>query len=511
VGIDQRRVGADPRGAAEEAAERGLLQRPSFTIRLRIIAAFVLLFALMCGITTSAVMFASATRDKLLFLERAGNYLFEIEQARRFEKNFFLYGTSLPDALTSVHAAEIELERGASRIAPVLGERRLGEVRTGLDEYAGALTDLSTASESASQLPVAERHRLEARLRLAGARAVADAQELVDRERLEVHGTLRTSTLVAVGFLLGMSLLMVVIGVFLTHSLLAPLGRFVGYAGRIGHGDYTPIGPTRRYRDEFSNLALAINRMMRELKLRQEELLQAAKMAGVGTLTAGIAHELNNPINNISLTAEALIDGFEDYDEVEKLKMLHQIEAQVERASATVRNLLDFTRRERPVLTTVELNDLLRGVLRLVENELALGHVELRAELDGVLPQIRGNPRNLQQVFVNLILNAIQAMPGGGTLTIRSQVAEQGAIRIDVADTGVGIPKENLERIFEPFFTTKEPGEGTGLGLSVSYGIIEQHGGKITVTSEEGGGTTFSILFPIGTGPEPTGPAGATA
>lgn len=489
---------APPATALDEAQlERAFLKRPRITIRTRLIGAFGLLFLLMLGITASAVVFVSYTRDRLLYLDTAASFLFEVEQARRFEKNYFLYGTGLDDAINSAHQAEIELERSAAELGTVLGDSRLTAAKTHLADYSSLLNELAAADGA-----TAPSGALEARVRRAGAHALADAEEAVDRERLDVHGMLRTSSATAVAFLITISLLMIAIVGFLTRSLLAPLNRFMKYTNRIGTGDYSPIQPARPFRDEFSNLALAVNHMLRELKLRQEELFQAAKLAGVGTLTAGIAHELNNPLNNIGLTTETLVDDYSYHSDAERLHMLDQIATQVERASATVRNLLDFTRRDRPLLSAMSITDVVRKTLRLVENELALGHVELAVDLPEDLPSIHGNARNLQQVLVNLLLNAIQAMPQGGRLEVRITTTDPGMLRIDVADTGVGIAAENLSKVFDPFFSTKEPGEGTGLGLSVSYTIVQEHHGRITVASEVGVGTTFSIFLPYDVGPD---------
>jgi two-component system, NtrC family, sensor kinase len=513
VSIDARALGAvadrdrarqtagvtEAKAGDEEFVQRALLARPSVSIRARIVVAFLVVFLLMCAITASALVFVSLTRSKLQLMEKASGYLFEIEQARRFEKNFFLYGTNLPDALTSVRTGEMELERSSAEIEAVLGARRLTAMREGLADYAALLERLRAASLPGKGAD-AGAGELEATLRKAGARALADAEELLDHERLDLHAMLHSSSFAALGFLVLMFLIMAAVVAFLSRTLLAPLNRFVSYTGRIGGGDYSPIQPARRYRDEFSNLALAVNHMLYELKRREEALVQAGKMAGIGALTAGIAHELNNPLNNIGLTTEALIDGFEDYSGEDKLHMLDQIATQVERASATVRNLLDFTRREPPVVTAVEIAEIVRSTLRLVANELALAQIEAKVSLPEALPAIRGNPRNLQQVFVNLFLNAIQAMPGGGVLEVRVGREGDRFVRIDVRDDGVGIPPENLARIFEPFFTTKDPGQGTGLGLSVSYGIIEKHGGKITVDSQVGEGTTVSVFLPFGNG-----------
>jgi two-component system NtrC family sensor kinase len=481
----------------EEKAQRALLERPRVSIRARI--AFVLLpvFLLVAGITVAAVSFMSGLATRLQFLEKASNELFEIQQARRFEKNFFLYGTNLADALNNVHTAESELERSADEFRSVVGEKQYVRMQQSVAEYAGLLDELLASTRAGALPESAERRAVEARIRKTGAVILADAEEMVAKERLSMRSALHTSTLVAIVFLCVVVASLAFVAGFMTRAVLTPLARFVSYAARIGGGDYSPIRPARKYRDEFSDLAIAVNRMLHELKLRQEQLLQAGKMAAVGTLTSGIAHELNNPLNNIALTTETLIDAFAEYSDEEKVKMLRQLYTQVERASSTVRNLLDFTRKDKPVFTTVAIGDILESTLRLVSNELNLAGVEARVEVAPGLPKVHGNPRNLQQVFLNLFLNSIQAMPDGGKLTVRANVQEGDLLRIDVSDTGVGIPPENLGKVFDPFFTTKEPGHGTGLGLSVSYGIVEKHKGRITVESKVGEGTTFSIFLPL--------------
>jgi two-component system NtrC family sensor kinase len=239
-----------------------------------------------------------------------------------------------------------------------------------------------------------------------------------------------------------------------------------------------------------------MNHMLEELKRRQDQLLESRKMAAIGTLTSGIAHELNNPLNNIGLTTESLLDNFDEYPEEQKRKMLDQIYQQVEIASGTVRNLLDFTRTERLPFTAVSIREVVESTLRLVQNELHLSNTALELDIENDLPAIRGNPRNLQQVFLNLFLNSIQAMPKGGTLSVEAKADSNGFIRVAVSDTGIGIPPQNLDKVFDPFFTTKEPGQGTGLGLSVSYSIIEKHRGRIAVESEVKKGTTFSVFLP---------------
>ena len=312
-----------------------------------------------------------------------------------------------------------------------------------------------------------------------------------------MNAMIRTAMVAAGGFLAFMVLLMVLLADQLARQVIRPIGRFVRYVERIADGDLSPIQPARRYRDEFSTLAIAINRMVDEVKVRQEQLVQSRKMAAVGTLTSGIAHELNNPLNNISLTVETLLDDYGVLDDDRKQKLLTDIFTQVQRAGATVRNLLDFTRRDQPVRVAVSVEEILDVTLKLVGNELTLAKVRPHVQLAADLPPVKGNPRNLQQVFLNLFLNAIQAMPQGGDLEIAA-TRNGDCLRVAVRDTGVGIAEGDLEKIFEPFFSTKESGEGTGLGLTVSYAIVEKHGGHIEVSSRPGEGATFTVVLPVG-------------
>jgi signal transduction histidine kinase len=237
--------------------------------------------------------------------------------------------------------------------------------------------------------------------------------------------------------------------------------------------------------------------MIAELETRQNQLFRTGKMAAVGTLTSGIAHELNNPLNNIGLTVESLIEDYGTLSDEAKLHMLDQAYTQFERASATVRNLLDFTRKGRTAFARISVENAVNTARRLVANESRLNDVVWNIDLPGDLPQIKGHPHDLQQVFLNLFLNAIQAMPTGGSLSVRARALDEEEIRVDVSDTGSGIPPDSLDQIFDPFFTTKDVGLGTGLGLSVCHGIIEEHGGRLEVESEVGQGTTFSVFLSI--------------
>jgi signal transduction histidine kinase len=227
--------------------------------------------------------------------------------------------------------------------------------------------------------------------------------------------------------------------------------------------------------------------------------VQSRKIAAVGTLTAGIAHELNNPINNIVLTAEVLKEDFREQTQEEMLGLIQDILGQADRASEIVKGLLDFSRSEHPEFEPLDIGGVITDTLKLVRNQLSLSGIQAELDLPQDLPRVQGDRKSLQQVFLNLFINAVQAMLDGGSLTVRAYPTPDGQwLKVQVMDTGIGIAAEHLPHIFDPFYTTKQVGRGTGLGLSVTYGIVEKHGGHIEVESEKGKGSTFSVVLPVG-------------
>jgi hypothetical protein len=229
-------------------------------------------------------------------------------------------------------------------------------------------------------------------------------------------------------------------------------------------------------------------------RVRLEEQLQhSEKMASIGLLAAGVAHEVNTPLTGISSYTQMLREQIRQEDL--RYPLLEKIEKQTFRAAKIINNLLNFARSGGAEMGPLDVNRILTDVLSLVEHQLEKGRIKVRRELAEDLPRIRGNENRIQQVFFNLILNARDAMPRGGWLTLVTQ-ADDDTVIVEVKDTGVGIKREDVKRIYDPFFTTKGIGRGTGLGLSVSYGILQEHGGAIFVESAPGKGTTFQVALP---------------
>lgn len=269
----------------------------------------------------------------------------------------------------------------------------------------------------------------------------------------------------------------------------------------VAKGDYDAVQQISSEDPISLLMRTAFRNMADELDTRQEQLVEARKLVSIGTLTSGIAHELNNPLNNVSLTADTLLEDLDELPREEVKELLEDIINETARASGVVRNLLDFSREERRDLASLDIGTVVGRTLKLVGNQLNLHYVNVALDIPEGLPTIRGDMHYLQQVFINLFLNADQAMDEGGTLTIRAR-EEDGMMRVDVTDTGCGMDKDTQSRIFDPFFTTKPVGEGTGLGLSIIYGIIKKHGGTIKVESEPGEGTTFIVNLPLDHGTE---------
>jgi len=226
----------------------------------------------------------------------------------------------------------------------------------------------------------------------------------------------------------------------------------------------------------------------------EKRLVQADKLSSIGLLAAGVAHEVNTPLAVISTYAQMLAKQISGDDQ--KSKLLEKIAKQTFRASEIVNSLLNFSRTSPTEFVDVDVNRIIRETLNLIEHQLRKASVEVKLSLDASLAPVSGNAGKLQQVFLNLFLNARDAMSSGGMLAVRTW-SDDGLARIDVADNGEGIAPENLERIYDPFFTTKGARKGTGLGLSVTYGIVREHGGSIEVHSEPGMGTRFHLELPL--------------
>ncbi len=334
---------------------------------------------------------------------------------------------------------------------------------------------------------------------------------------------------ISIGFIL---LVSISVGWLLHRLIYVPLRDLENGAKKLAAGDFDHPIPVRGD-DEFGSLALSTNQMMgalkksrgelqewvqtlehkvkertQELQLAEAEVARGEKLASIGKLAAGIAHELNNPLTGVltftSLLRKKMPEGSQDAED------LDLVIRETKRCASIIRRLLDFAREKAPEKKLADLNQIVRETVQFVERSAALQQIDIAMELDPGLPQLLVDADLIKQVVMNILVNAQQAIEERGHILVRSRLhagkrlsafgnEPVPAVEIAITDNGCGIPEANMHRIFDPFFTSKEVGKGTGLGLSVSYGIVKSHGGEIEVESKVGEGTTFRIYLPART------------
>lgn len=458
------------------------------SIKGKIFTVFALSLLSIAALTMLNFWNLSTLQTRLLLSERYDDLLNNILEVRRFEKNFLIYGDKQSIAEGMEYLVKIDnLVNGLSDDLLILsGARSFAMFQHTLADYRNLIAGISRGETITA-----------AALRNAGKILTDTADQFRATKRKRIHATIVRTSMLPFAFFGIFLLLMSLVIWLISHGLLRPLNVIVETTQLVGRGDFRPIRYEGVQLEEISGLIEAFNGMANELESNQEDLIQARKIAAIGTFTAGIAHELNNPINNIVLTAEAFAEEHNELMDSNCQEMIRDIISQAERAAEIVKNLLDFSRTEHPSLSILAPSQIVNSSIKLIKNQVRIEKIDLETSLADNLPCIRGNLLNLQQVFTNLLLNAIQATPQGGKISIAARRSEDPAfIEFVVEDTGTGIPAEIRHKIFEPFFSTKEVGKGTGLGLSVCYSIVRRHGGMIKVASEYGHGARFTILLP---------------
>lgn len=314
------------------------------------------------------------------------------------------------------------------------------------------------------------------------------------------------------------------ISAFVRHMLGGPLRALTEGTRRLGSGElgyqiqWQSSGELQDLANSFNTMSRQIqeaheeinawNRTLeqrveqktRELSGAQEEMLRVERMASIGKLAAVVAHEINNPLAGILTYSKLLKKRLSKAatPDAENIGMLELMESESRRCGDIVKNLMTFARPSSINMEPSDLNGVIDRCVRLVQHQLRLKNIELHLELDDQLRAVRCDPGQIEQVILALVMNAIDAMPNGGNLSLASRTAANGqAVELKIRDDGVGMPREVLAKMFEPFFTTKEHGRGLGLGLAISRNIVDRHGGRINVASEPGRGTTFTITLPL--------------
>jgi len=518
------------------------------SLKKKIALSFIISAAIIAILAAFEYVNVVKIKTEIRFLELTDTVRTKSLQLRRHEKNFFLYSPAKSgEESASIHRYLDELEASLAgrvpgkRMDALLALRGLAaRYRQGFDSIEARLKELTQAlltikgsyRQHAPFFPLIESAFYERPLQAADFlekvfRLPAEHKVLTGLRQLdtEIGGLRKTGediiTLsrdldrtarenVETGIRMSQTAILVVFPVFLvtgiamlffiTRNIVGRLGLLIDVVDRTGKGSFPHVAaPKQKWgNDEVGVLIRKFDHMEDELAAREaeierknQELLQSKKLAAIGTLAAGVAHELNNPLNNIYLSTQVLAREAGESCPPAMKDVMGDILSQTVRVKKIVGDLLEFARGREPHFRDVDMNDLVRGVQARMRTSMERIAFSLDPEPLGAL--VSADPDQMEQVFVNLFLNAVDAMAGRGELTVTVR-APAGTVRISVADTGAGIPKDSLDKIFEPFFTSKD--KGTGLGLAIVFNIIKKHHGEITVASEEGKGTTFTIALP---------------
>ncbi|MEJ2657964.1 MAG: HAMP domain-containing sensor histidine kinase [Desulfobacterales bacterium] len=435
-------------------------------------------------------------QGKLELIQKFDDFRDNILEMRRYEKNFIYFKDigSLNQTIFYFFKVEDFSRELSKDVVRIMGAEKFKLFQDDLEAYKTILDENMRRVKS-------EKAELDVEMiRSKGKKMVDFANELIITKRHRIQKDINRIGIIPMVFLISFVIFVVLILQLISKGILKPVALMQKATEEAAKGTFRPIVYESEREDEVTHLIETFNEMAKQLETKQEQLLQSRKMASIGTFTSGIAHELNNPLNNISLTAESLMEEFTEMTKEEASEMMMEILAQADRAGQVVKNLLEFSRTERPLLLELRIDDVLDRTMKLIKNQIMVTGIHLKRENSKNLPPIKGRSQDLQQAFINILLNSIQAMKdlsGENIITIRTGPGPDGYIRIDFSDTGIGIKPEDMKHIFDPFYTTKPVGRGTGLGLSLVYGIIRTHGGYVEVKSEMNIGTTFSIYLPI--------------
>lgn len=472
------------------------MARAVLSIRQKVMVAVTALYALMAVSLLGSYYFMHQLEEKIGYLEDMSKLEESVLETRRFEKNYFLYGDqeSIKTVMYHIRRVQELLKKNTSKLASLSSDESVSQFGADLTLYEQLLSQCSNSATAGECLPGTEsRSEYEAKIRKIGSRISEFAEKVASRKRQSIKETISTSVklqflvfaIVAIGF--------TVHGGFLVSKVLKPLQLLEENTQKIARGEFRPIHPLPPEK-EIREIFDSFNRMAEQLRMREEQLVQSKKLASLGTMLAGVAHEVNNPLSNISSSCEIVLEEFDDGDKEWQKSLLRKVLDQVDKARSIVLNLLEFSRNKDFSKENFNVKQIFERTLSLLHGQIPSG-VQVVMDIDNDLT-IFADKQRMQQAFMNLLTNAVQAMDGEGEVRIRARLRKDGSARIVIRDTGRGIREEDLVRVFDPFFTTKDVGKGTGLGLFITHDIILRHGGTIAVESTPGKGTTFTMRIP---------------
>jgi signal transduction histidine kinase len=451
--------------------------------------------------------------EKIAAGEHIGEFFGLTLEIRRFEKNYFLYRqqADLAENRSYVARAQTLLQEQTGLFETLDEPTHIARLAGKLKQYAELMEQYRDSDDNSL---------LEVRIRQAGKEIVTSGENLSRAERRMLQALLDRHRLMLMASVVAVALLVVVVGQLLSRRVARPLQQMEENMAAVAAGKLTKLEMAADDR-EIASLTQAFNHVLQELENRQGQLVRSEKLAALGTLLSGVAHELNNPLSNISSSCEILAEEIDGHDHPYKKELLGQIDDETWRARRIVRSLLDYARGRDFRKEALPLARLLEDSLRLIKGQIPAGVSVVRRVPVDLL--VAGDKQRLQQLLFNLIGNAVAAVNGSGEILVAARrtrapcptgalvfgqaAGEAEIVEIEVRDNGHGIPPAVLPRIFDPFFTTKDVGNGMGLGLFIVFEIVEEHGGCIAVESEPGKGTAFFVRIPAEDGHDTHPPA----
>jgi len=489
--------------------------RPS--IRQKITLGYYAIVVIIVGLSIFTFLELRVVEKKIMFGAAISDFFDTTLEIRRFEKNYFLYAKEIDyqENIRYVARAQEILQGNIPGFNTIVLPQHVDSIKTNLTSYRDLMGQYAEGKDRGQHFP-----GLEENIRKTGKEIITMSEDISRMERRNLQLLLARYQKILIISIITLSTLAIVIGQILSRMVVRPLQSLEESMGVIAEGKFERVAIDSKDR-EIVSLTNAFNKMLKELELHERHLIQSEKLASLGTLLSGVAHELNNPLSNISSSSQILAEEIEEPDTAYKKELVSQINEQTDRARNIVRSLLEFSRDKEFKKERLPLKKILEETIQFVK-----GQVPTKIAINLSVPDdiiIFADKQRIQQAFLNLIKNAIESIStdeGMVSITAKKRRAadkgeeditgiynylkfrgkctiEDDTIDIEVRDTGSGIQPELLPKIFDPFFTTKDVGKGSGLGLFIVYEIIEEHDGCIAVDSEIGKGTTFFIKLPM--------------
>jgi len=499
------------------------------SIRQKITLGYYAIIATIIGLSVLTFLELRYIEKKIMFGEAISELFDTALEIRRFEKNYFLYEqhSDYDENIQYVSRAQDIIESNITGFTSIASSEQIADIRESLKKYKYLMDQYAKVSKQDAD----QKNLFSASIRASGKNITTIAEKISKTERKNLQQILSTSRhflLISIVFL---SLAAITAGQILSRMVVNPLKSLEKRMGVIAEGTFKRIAIDSKDR-EIVSLQKAFNKMLKELELHERHLIQSEKLASLGTLLSGVAHELNNPLSNISSSNQILMEEFKEAREKQSsgpvpmdpnftMELISQINEQTDRARNIVRSLLDFSRDREFKKESLSLKILFNETIQFVK-----GQVPTKIAISLSIPEdivIFVDKQRMQQAFLNLIKNAIDAIsPDEGTIIVKAVkrkamddidnektdissylkfrgkcTLDQDTVDIEIQDSGSGIPLDIISKIFDPFFTTKDVGKGSGLGLFIVHEIIEEHDGCIAVDSQPGKGTRFLIRLPL--------------